>query len=85
MADPLTDTFDVHLIYRPDSDFLMSNEAMLGEKVARAIADLRERKKSSIVFASGKYLSQTTLSSLGIEFCPFPVAILQAILDLRWR
>ena len=79
-----TDTFDVHLIYRPDSDFLMSNEAMLGEKVARAIADLRERKKSSIVFASGKYLSQTTLSSLGIEFCPFPVAILQAILDLRW-
>jgi adenine-specific DNA-methyltransferase len=66
---------DLHLVYRPDREFLMSDEAMLGEQLARRIADTRGPRRRSIVFASGKYLPLRELAALSIEFCPFPLSV----------
>lgn len=70
-----TEELDLHLIYRPDKDFLLSDDAMLGEQLARRIADARAPGRRSIVFASGKYLPQRDVAALGIEFCPFPIGV----------
>jgi len=70
---------DIHLLYKPDLDYLKSNESMLSAKTLKAIVDAREAGKKSIVFAAGKYLPHQDLSSAGVEFCAFPAAIYRAL------
>ena len=60
---------DYYLLYRPDLDWLRSNEAILSEGQARRIRDL-DRK--AVVFASDKYMGQRFLSDLDITFCQIP-------------
>jgi adenine-specific DNA-methyltransferase len=73
------DDVDVHLLYKPDPDFLRSDAAVLTAATLKKILDARENGKRSIVFAAGKYLPHQDLVTNGIEFCAFPTAIYQAL------
>lgn len=70
---------DVHLLYRPDPEFLRSHEAVLSESTASAILKAREKGRRSIVFAAGKYLPHEDLVSERVEFCAFPSAVYRAL------
>ena len=60
---------DYYLLYRPDIEWLRSNEAILSEEQAQRIHD---GGKKAVVFASDKYMSQRFLSDMGITFCQIP-------------
>ena len=60
---------DYYLLYRPDIEWLRTNEAILGEERARRIHGVGRK---AVVFASDKYMGQRFLSDLGITFCQIP-------------
>ncbi len=60
-----------YLLYKPDVEYLKSNEAMLNDKRAKMISTSLGDKKG-IVFAAGKFLRQSELSEWGITFCQVP-------------
>lgn len=70
-----TDLFRIHLFYRPDSEWLRSNEAALNADKVEAIAKNNTTKKRTIVFAVAKFMSQKDLTEKRIEFCQLPYAI----------
>lgn len=61
-----------YLIYKPEIEFLKSNEAMVDEKRAQRISDSCGDKKA-VVFAPGKFMRQHELSDLNIVFCQIPL------------
>lgn len=65
---------DYYLLYRPDIEWLRSNEAILNEQQAKRI---HEVGKSAVVFAADKYMGQKFLSDLGITFCQIPYELHQ--------
>lgn len=70
-----TDLFRIHLLYKPDSEWLRSNDAALNtERVNGIIAGNRSGKRS-IVFAVAKFMSQKELTKQHIEFCQLPYAV----------
>lgn len=70
-----TDLFRIHLFYRPDSEWLRSNEAALNADKVAAIVKNNATKKRTIVFAVAKFMSQKDLTEKHIEFCQLPYAI----------
>ena len=70
-----TDLFRIHLFYRPDSEWLRSNEAALNADKVAVIAKNNATKKRTIVFAVAKFMSQKDLTEKRIEFCQLPYAI----------
>ena len=60
---------DYYLLYRPDIEWLRSNEAILNEELALRI---RDAGRKAVVFASDKYMGQRFLSDMGITFCQIP-------------
>ncbi|ENK3145437.1 site-specific DNA-methyltransferase [Vibrio parahaemolyticus] len=70
-----TDLFRIHLFYRPDSEWLRSNEAALNADKVDVIAKNNATKKRTIVFAVAKFMSQKDLTEKRIEFCQLPYAI----------
>ena len=60
---------DYYLLYRPDIEWLRSNEAILNEEQARRIRDVGRK---AVVFASDKYMGQRFLSDMDITFCQIP-------------
>jgi adenine-specific DNA-methyltransferase len=70
---------DIYLIYKPDKEFLRSNKAILDEDVALKILKSRKEGHSSVIFASGKYLSLEYLLANKLEFSPFPVSIYRSL------
>ena len=60
---------DYYLLYRPDIEWLRSNEAILNEKQVHRIS---ERGKKAVVFAADKYMGQRFLTDKGITFCQIP-------------
>ncbi|WP_419842269.1 site-specific DNA-methyltransferase [Candidatus Poriferisodalis sp.] len=60
---------DYYLIYRPDIEWLRSNEAMLFDYMADSIA---RRGNAAVVFAAGKYITQRDLTHRNITFCQLP-------------
>ncbi|MGO2334061.1 site-specific DNA-methyltransferase [Providencia sp.] len=70
-----TDLFRIHLFYRPDSDWLRSNEAALNADKVEIITKTNTTKKRTIVFAVAKFMSQKDLTEKRIEFCQLPYAI----------
>ncbi|MCF5873953.1 site-specific DNA-methyltransferase [Aeromonas veronii] len=70
-----TDLFRIHLFYRPDSEWLRSNEAALNADKVEAISKNNTAKKRTIVFAVAKFMSQKDLTEKRIEFCQLPYAI----------
>ena len=70
------DKNDYYLIYKPDLEFLRSNEAILNLEQARRIRDSsQDNGKKAIVYAAGNYIGQRELTKMGIAFCQLPYAI----------
>ena len=64
---------DYYLLYKPDIEWLRSNEAMLNSERARRIKEKNEKKgRTAVVFAPGKFMGQRTLTASGITFSQLP-------------
>lgn len=70
-----TEVFRLHLIYKPDKEWLRSNDAALDAKKLEAIEKGNKAGKRAIVFAVAKFMSQKELSARRIEFCQLPYAV----------
>ncbi len=65
-----------YLRYRPDLDWLRSNEAVLTEGRAEEIARVcKEEQKEAVVFAAGKYIELDDLNEFNIMFGELPFEI----------
>ena len=72
------DRIDYYMLYKPNLDYLCSNEAMLTQDRAERIRDAsRLNGKKATVYAAGKYISQKDLTPMGITFCQLPHALRQ--------
>ena len=70
------DKNDYYLIYKPDLEYLRSNEAILNLEHAKRIQDSsHENGKKAIVYAAGNYIGQRELTKMGIAFCQLPYSI----------
>jgi adenine-specific DNA-methyltransferase len=76
-----TDLFTVHLFYKPEQEWLRSNEAALNGTRVEAIGQRSNHGKRAIVFAVAKFMSQRELTSKRIEFCQLPYAIHRVLGD----
>ena len=72
-----TSAYRLHLVYKPDLDFLRSKESALHEDLAETIKKFnKQSKKISLVFAPAKYITQKELlKDYGIQFCQLPYDI----------
>lgn len=69
-------SYYVWLIYKPDLEFLKSNQAALTLELARTIANDSERRgKRHLVFAPARYIPNKMLLPMGIEYAPLPFAL----------
>ena len=67
---------DYYMLYKPDLEYLRSNEAMLTQDRAERIRDAScQNGKKALVYAPGKYMSQKNLTPMGITFCQLPHAL----------
>ena len=67
---------DYYLLYKPDLEYLRSNEAMLNLERAERIRDVNHQNGvKAIVYAPGKYIGQRELTGMGITFCQLPHAL----------
>ena len=70
------DGIDYYLLYKPDLEYLRSNEAMLNLERAKRIHKVnRQSGGKAIVYAPGKYIGQRELTGMGITFCQLPHAL----------
>ena len=70
------DKIDYYLLYKPDPEYLRSNEAMLNLERAERIRDVNHQNGvKAIVYAPGKYIGQRELTGMGITFCQLPHAL----------
>ena len=72
-----TKNYKLHLVYKPDLDFLRSKESALHEDLAETIKKFNESSnKISLVFAPAKYITQKELlKDYNIQFCQLPYDI----------
>jgi adenine-specific DNA-methyltransferase len=70
-----TDLFQVHLFYRPDLEWLRSNESALNADRVAEIVKGKAKDRRSVVFATCKFMSQKDLTPHRIEFCQLPYAV----------
>jgi len=66
--------YRIHLLYKPDLEFMRSNEAALDMPTAERMAK-EAQGKPVLVYAAAKFMSQKALSDLGITFCQLPYSI----------
>lgn len=66
--------YRIHLIYRPDLEFMRSNDAALSIDVAKVIAKAA-KGMPTLVYAAAKFMSQASLSAHNITFCQLPYAV----------
>ena len=67
---------DYYLLYEPDLEYLLSDEAMLNLDRAKRIRDAScGNGKKAIVYGAGKYISQRDLTKMKITFCQLPHAL----------
>ena len=70
------DKNDYYLLYKPDLDYLRSNEAILTRKQAERIQEAsKEQDRKAIIYAVGNYLGQRELTKMGILFSQLPHAL----------
>mgnify|MGYP000908370575 FL=1 len=70
----------VHVIYRPDRDFLRSADAALTLERARAISAVaKESGKSALVFGAAQYVSARQLRDLDVTFAQLPWSVHQRL------
>ena len=66
----------LHLIYKPDGDFMKSHQAALDMDTVKTIAASNKTGKPSYVFAAAKYMGQSELTrDYDMTFCQLPYAI----------
>ncbi len=65
----------VWLVYRPDLDFLKSADSALTLALAEKIAKTKPAGKKHLVFAPAKYVPNTKLLPMGVEYAPLPFAL----------
>ena len=72
-----TSAYKLHLVYKPDLDFLKSRESALRLDLAEKIKKFnKQTKKVSLVFAPARYFTQKKLlEDYGIQFCQLPYDI----------
>ncbi len=69
----IDDKYHYYLLYKPDIEYLCSNQVVLNEKRAIRIGESTRRDdKQARVFAAGKYMGQRDLSKHRITFCQLP-------------
>jgi adenine-specific DNA-methyltransferase len=66
--------YHIHLIYKPDLDFMRSNDAALSLPLAQTIAK-SAKDNPVLVYAAAKFMAQAELTKLGITFCQLPYSI----------
>lgn len=76
-----TDVYRVHLIYKPDKDFLRNNQSALNVKMVDRIAASNKHGKRCLVFATAKFMGQRELTEKKIDFCQLPYAIHRVLGD----
>lgn len=77
-----TENYRVHLIYKPDLDFLRSGESALNMPLAKRMSHAREDTgKTALVFATHKFMGQKELTDMGITYCQLPYAIHRVLGD----
>ena len=70
------DEVDYYLLYKPNLEYLRSQEAMLNLDRAERIRDASyQNGKKAVVYAAGKYISQRDLTGMRITFCQLPHAL----------
>ena len=69
-----TGLYEVYLIYKNDLAYLRSNDSALNQDKLEIIAQSSSTKQK-IVFATAKYMSQSTLTEHKVIFCQIPYAI----------
>ncbi len=70
------DEYDYYLLYKPDLDYLRSDDAVLNLERAERIRDAcGANGRKAIVYAAGKYIGQRELTGMGIIFCQLPDAL----------
>ena len=69
------DRYAIYLIYKPDQAFMLSKASKLTFEMAEQIHRTHKSKKSVLVFADGKYMSQKDITKFNITFCQLPWAI----------
>ena len=68
--------YRMHLIYKPDPDFLRSDAAALDEELAEKIcASAKNKGRSALIFAPCKFLPHGALARMGGEFSHLPYAL----------
>ncbi|WP_263350312.1 site-specific DNA-methyltransferase [Acidicapsa acidisoli] len=67
--------FHVWLVYRQELDFLKSADAALTLALAEKIAKAKTAGKKHLVFAPAKYVPNTKLLPMGVEYAPLPFAL----------
>ena len=70
------DEYDYYLLYKPDLEYLRSDDAVFNLERAERIRDVcNENGRKAIVYAAGKYIGQRELTGMGIIFCQLPDAL----------
>ena len=70
------DKQDYYMLYKPDLEYLLSNESMLNLERAERIHNAScQNGKKAIVYGPGKYMPQKMLTEMGITFCQLPHAL----------
>ena len=70
------DKQDYYMLYKPDLEYLLSNESMLNlERAERIYNASCQNGKKAIVYGPGKYMPQKMLTEMGITFCQLPHAL----------
>jgi adenine-specific DNA-methyltransferase len=67
--------YHVWLVYRPELDFLKSADAALTLALAEKIAKSKPAGKKHLVFAPAKYVPNSKLLPMGVEYAPLPFAL----------
>jgi adenine-specific DNA-methyltransferase len=74
-----TEMYRVHLVYKPDREFLRSGASALNSELVERIT--AKSKKKALVFATAKFMGQRELSEHRIEFAQLPYAIYRVLGD----
>lgn len=76
------DVYRLHLVYRPDKEWLRSNDAALNSTLAETIKKGNKGRKKALVFAAVKFMGQKELTKdFNIEFCQLPYALHRVLGD----
>ena len=72
--------YRIHLIYKPDLDWMKSDQAALTAELADRIA-AAAGSKPVLIYAAQKFMSQKALLPKGVTFCQLPYSIYRILGD----